>query len=602
MFGFSDIIIWGLTRLTGRLAQASVLTTGAKPNVMARNLVGNRGLAPTGVSNGTDPMSTYRVKLHNKWKCVNPAIVFGNFSCNSAGSEVVATTVGTYSFAIEYPQGVVHPYSIGGSSSKAVSPRAIAVTDGCGITLPDDTDYWVRICVSQDGSTVWPTSHTSVVSSGNGGADGDAAGAKITGATKANPCIVTCSGGHNLPTGTTPVKIANVSGMTTINGSWTATYISATTFSIPVDTTAAGTFSGFATLYGTDMTKAGSGIMSSAIGTITMPGPLAVIGDFPYGENRPWAHIFGDSIARGSGDTANSEGYIVAGLGGTNTPSMPWMNLAVPGTRISQFVDATNSPTQSDMRKLVGLYAPYAFVEFVVNDINNGRSAQQVANDLLTLGKDLYARGTRVIVNTCSPYTPTSTDSYATAGGQTPGPNEVPRTTFNDWIRAGCPIDPVTLQYVTVGTDGALVVGADKHPFWQAIDPWAAYEVNAAGVLTVNGGRWMAWGQATKPVTADITSGSAQINVTAAPGANPIMVGQAITGSGLGAGSYVLSFGTGNGGTGTYNLNVPATATTSGATLTLATAPTVDGTHPATVVVQGAKLPVAALLPYMVAF
>ena len=55
--------------------------------------------------------------------------------------------------------------------------------------------------------------------------------ATITGATAANPVVVTCSGGHKIKEGQ-QVTIASVSGMTDINATWTAKDPTATTFKL----------------------------------------------------------------------------------------------------------------------------------------------------------------------------------------------------------------------------------------------------------------------------------------------------------------------------------------------------------------------------------
>ena len=64
----------------------------------------------------------------------------------------------------------------------------------------------------------------------------------ITGATKANPCVITSSGNHGLTNGET-VTIFGVVGMTQLNGnSYTVTVVTSTTFSIGVDSTGYGTY------------------------------------------------------------------------------------------------------------------------------------------------------------------------------------------------------------------------------------------------------------------------------------------------------------------------------------------------------------------------
>lgn len=65
----------------------------------------------------------------------------------------------------------------------------------------------------------------------------------ISGATKANPCVVTTSAAHNLITGSR-VSISGVSGMTQLNGNdYTVAVLSSTTFSLDsTDSSAYGTY------------------------------------------------------------------------------------------------------------------------------------------------------------------------------------------------------------------------------------------------------------------------------------------------------------------------------------------------------------------------
>jgi hypothetical protein len=61
----------------------------------------------------------------------------------------------------------------------------------------------------------------------------------ISGVTNANPAVITCTGPTSLSSGTFVVTIDGVLGPTTVNGTWTGTYVSADSFSIPLDTTTA---------------------------------------------------------------------------------------------------------------------------------------------------------------------------------------------------------------------------------------------------------------------------------------------------------------------------------------------------------------------------
>jgi hypothetical protein len=76
----------------------------------------------------------------------------------------------------------------------------------------------------------------------------------ISGVSNANPCVVTCAGPHGLlPVGTSAAIIQGVLGTAGVNGSWNATYLSPTTFSIPLNTTAAGAYTSGGTVEGGDL-------------------------------------------------------------------------------------------------------------------------------------------------------------------------------------------------------------------------------------------------------------------------------------------------------------------------------------------------------------
>lgn len=65
----------------------------------------------------------------------------------------------------------------------------------------------------------------------------------VTGATNAGPCVITTSSAHGLSTGDS-ATIAGALGLTAINGTFSITKLTSTTFSIAVDTTSDGTYTG----------------------------------------------------------------------------------------------------------------------------------------------------------------------------------------------------------------------------------------------------------------------------------------------------------------------------------------------------------------------
>lgn len=71
-----------------------------------------------------------------------------------------------------------------------------------------------------------------LVASGTGSAAAAESGS-LSGATNANPIVVTTTAAHGVTTGQ-PVTISGVGGNTAANGSVTATYVSPTTFSLGV--------------------------------------------------------------------------------------------------------------------------------------------------------------------------------------------------------------------------------------------------------------------------------------------------------------------------------------------------------------------------------
>lgn len=106
-----------------------------------------------------------------------------------------------------------------------------------------------------------------------------------------------------------------------------------------------------------------------------------------------------------------------------------------------------------------------------INDIAADDSAAVVQSRITTIVNAAVAKGKRVGRATINPRT-TSTDSWATAANQTPVAQESVRVAVNDWLRnsANFPVDSYLIDIADM------------------------VEVNAAGVLTRNGGRWRTTG------------------------------------------------------------------------------------------------------------
>jgi hypothetical protein len=76
----------------------------------------------------------------------------------------------------------------------------------------------------------------------------------VTGVSNANPCNVTCAGPTSLGAGQSmTVTISGVLGTADVNGTFLGTYVSADVFSIPIDTTSAGTYTGGGSVEGGDL-------------------------------------------------------------------------------------------------------------------------------------------------------------------------------------------------------------------------------------------------------------------------------------------------------------------------------------------------------------
>lgn len=76
----------------------------------------------------------------------------------------------------------------------------------------------------------------------------------ITGITNANPAVVSCAAPTTLQPGQSmTVTMTGVLGVSGVSGTFLGTYVTATSFSIPVDTTAAGTYAGGGQVEGGDL-------------------------------------------------------------------------------------------------------------------------------------------------------------------------------------------------------------------------------------------------------------------------------------------------------------------------------------------------------------
>ena len=89
---------------------------------------------------------------------------------------------------------------------------------------------------------------------------------EITGVSNANPCVISCAGATGQVVGVPQtVIISGVLGTLGVVGTWTATYVSPTAFSIPVDTTLTGAYLGGGQVEGGDLGEIDALIQSMCV-------------------------------------------------------------------------------------------------------------------------------------------------------------------------------------------------------------------------------------------------------------------------------------------------------------------------------------------------
>ena len=478
------------------VAAAQKLVTGALSSGL--QIVAGRGNFPLGNFTPTANVPARMRFVAAKAGTDLRLAFFTGYGTNGNPAENLSTTQITFSAGVEFPRGVVTQATFAGQTKPTFPPGQWVVSDPVAITWADAAEMWVRTTAFVGGT--FPVVSFAIFNAGNSQQDGDGLGYRVVSATNASPIVITGSGNHNLTSGDS-VTITGALGNTAANGTWTITKTAANAFSLN-GSTGNGTFTGGAILTGPDLSQNASGQMGGATSATGYFMPVALLGRPLAGPSAPWVAILLDSIARGSGDSVGlNEGWIARGLGGGLTPTIPFVNVSIPGLTSAQFADAQNLSTQSEKRRRLMLAAPYIINNGGTNDLAAGATWQQVAGYNLSIASDAASRGSRVVQATIIPKT-TSTDLWATAGNQTPSAQESVRVAYNQWLRAGAPI--VAGAAVTAGTSGALLAGAPGHPFWKVIDPASLVEVDATNALTVDGGRWLTTGAANAP-TADGT-------------------------------------------------------------------------------------------------
>lgn len=177
---------------------------------------------------------------------------------------------------------------------------------------------------------------------------------------------------------------------------------------------------------------------------------------------------------------------------------------AIGGDTLSSYIDdATPADLASGigyraMRRLLPGTGTDLLGQIGTNDVTSGTLAAFQAN-VLNVATQYDRRGVRVRWTTLVPRT-TSTDAWATTVNQTTITGQATRTGFNDWLRAGAPIDPTTKAAVAIGTGGALLAGSAGHPLR------GYHEVADTVESARNSGFWKAPGYTTDGIHASATA------------------------------------------------------------------------------------------------
>lgn len=373
------------------------------------------GIYTSSMSTASDPSVTSRIEYYLPKGAQVLVLVLGNLNSTSSGTECtnIANSIEIHA-AIEYPIDLIHPVTFNGATSITIPACKQVVSDPIAINVPVGGTIYTRQFFKNNGSQTYPLNIQSVNDFSNSGKNGDGAGQLITNATNASPIVITTNGNHNMSTGDTAV-IDSVSGNTAANGTWTITKLSATTFSLDTST-GSGAYTSGGRLRGNDLTLAGSGVMYGNQGPLYYA-PIAVIG-IPAVSSITIGGI-GDSIMQASSDISTLDISLKGSIGlVANDLQVPWMNLGVGGTTISEYTDTSTSPALKDNLRMIARLPDYRFNNFGTNDISYYPVATIQAN-LISSWLEQWRQGKREIALTMVPKT-SSTDSWATTTNQTP--------------------------------------------------------------------------------------------------------------------------------------------------------------------------------------
>jgi lysophospholipase L1-like esterase len=198
--------------------------------------------------------------------------------------------------------------------------------------------------------------------------------------------------------------------------------------------------------------------------------------------------VFGDSITGGYQDATP----VPAGQTGPG-----WAGRAFAGYRYVQngligALIGDEDGTAAGMRALelgAARGANAGFAAYGTNDFAEGADAAVIEANLMMMYRQMSAQGMACYGVTLPPLT-TTTDNWATTVNQAATGNEAVRVAFNQWMRAGMPVDSSTLAPVAVSTPDALTAGAAGHPVTRVYDLCGAVESSQ------DSGLWKATGTA----------------------------------------------------------------------------------------------------------
>lgn len=219
----------------------------------------------------------------------------------------------------------------------------------------------------------------------------------------------------------------------------------------------------------TDLTASGSAAIADAATAAFGYGPVAILG-IPLNSGVPKAILGqGDSRIAGNNDGANNfllgygpakpyvsgGGWLMRAMYGLGS----MINVAIAADRASYFTPNAGHYYRSTLAQ----YCRYGVIEYGINDISTSTYLQIAQNNLTIASRNLFRGITKNILTTLEPLS-TSTDRWTTLVNQTTNANNSVRISYNNWVRAGGPIDATTLAPVAVGTAGALLFGHPLHP------------------------------------------------------------------------------------------------------------------------------------------